>query len=124
MAETNSEVEKLKAKMLKKSYYAMFRTIEDPSRLPPAMLEHYQWIIGLEKANLVLASGPLFRKDGSQGVGMTIFRADDFEHAESLAIQDPFVSAGAVSFDIQRWQINEGRVNVSIDFSDQQCTFS
>jgi hypothetical protein len=52
-------------------------------------------------------------------VGMTVFRADNFDEAGELAASDPFVISGAVKFEIQRWQINEGRINVSIDFSDQ-----
>ena len=124
MTDIDPEVKKLKDRMLQRSYYAMFRTLQDPLKIGPVMLEHYQWLIGLEKDNLVFASGPLFKNDGSQGVGMTIFRCESFEDAESLAEQDPFVIGGAVSYEVQRWQVNEGRVNVSVDFSDQTYFFS
>ncbi len=124
MADINPEVKKLKDQMLQKSYYAMFRTPLDSSKVPAVMLEHYHWMIALEKENQVFLSGPLFKSDGSPGVGMTVFRCESFEQAESIAEQDPFVVCGAVSYEIQRWQINEGRVNISVDFSDQTYSFS
>lgn len=119
MSEDMKEVERLKALMLQRSYFVMFRTIVDRSRLGPVMLEHYRWIIGLEKEGKVFASGPLFGPMGEPGVGMTIFRAENQEHAEAMAAGDPFVISGAATFEIKRWQVNEGRISVSIDFSDQ-----
>jgi uncharacterized protein YciI len=118
-----AEVERLKALMIKRSFFAMFRTVVAPERLKTVMLDHYRWIIGLEKQGMVFASGPLFRKDGQQGVGMTVFRAASIDEAEALAAGDPFVTSGAAEFEIQRWQINEGRLTVAIDFSDQTYSF-
>ena len=124
MTEIDPEVKVLKDQMLQKSYYAMFRTLEDPSKIGPVILDHYHWMIRMEKENRVFASGPLFKNDGSQGVGMTVFRCESFAEAEALAVQDPFVICGAVNYEVQRWQINEGRINVSVDFSDQTYNFS
>ena len=124
MPDIDPKVKALKDQMLQKSYYVMFRTVEDRSKIRPVLLDHYQWMIRLEKENKVLASGPMFKNDGTQGVGMTVFRCDSFTDAEALAAQDPFVVSGAVSFEVQRWQINEGRINVSVDFSDQSYNFS
>ena len=122
MTELKAELEALKAGMWKKQYFVMLRTVADASRMPDALLEHYRWIIELEKANKVFASGPLSDRSDKPGVGMTVFRADSWEEAEALAAGDPFVQSGAVRFEVQRWQINEGRINVALDFSDQ--TFS
>lgn len=113
------EIERLKARMIMRSFYVMFRTVVDPTRMPPAMLAHYRWIIDLEKQGLVFASGPLFAEGGKPGVGMTIFRVVDQAEAEALAAGDPFVSGGGATFEIKRWQINEGRVTIAFDFSDQ-----
>lgn len=112
------EVELLKSLMWKKSFFLMTRTINDPTKLAPVALLHYQWIIGLEKQGKVFASGPLFSPDGKQGAGMTVFRVASFEEAEKHAEEDPFVSSGAVTYDLQKWQINEGRLNITVDFSD------
>jgi len=118
-----AEVERLKALMLKRAFFVMSRTIVDRTRLGPVMLDHYRWIIGLEKQGVVFASGPLFKPDGSQGVGMTVFRVADFDEARTLAEGDPFVTSGAAGYALERWQINEGRVTIAIDFSDQTYAF-
>lgn len=116
------ELEKLKAKMWKKSFFVMARTNADTSKLAPNYLDHYRWIIDLEKQGKVYASGPLFNRDGSQAAGMTVFRVDSFEEAEMLAQGDPFVVSGAVTYILQEWQINEGRLNISVDLSDMTVT--
>ena len=117
------EVERLKARMIMRSFYVMFRTIVDRTKVAPAMLDHYRWIIALEKEGKVFASGPLFAEENAPGVGMTIFRTDNRDDAAAMAADDPFVTAGAATFDIKRWQINEGRLTISVDFSDQSYRF-
>ncbi len=119
MNNDQEEVARLKSKMLKKSYYVMFRRVVDPAKLGSVLLAHYQWMIGLEKSGHVLASGPLFDPTEAPGVGMTVFRAAGFEEATALAQGDPFCVCGAATFDIKRWQLNEGRIHISIDLSDQ-----
>ncbi|MBI2724764.1 MAG: hypothetical protein HYX42_00800 [Polaromonas sp.] len=119
MSTHQQEIERLKSLMLKKSYYVMFRKVIDRSKLAAVLLDHYHWIIALEKKGLVFASGPLFEADGSQGVGMTVFRASSEEEASALAAGDPFCALGAMTFTIQRWQLNEGRIQIHLDISDQ-----
>ncbi|MBC2662774.1 hypothetical protein H7F50_13530 [Novosphingobium flavum] len=118
-----AEVERLKARMIQRSFFVMFRRIVAPERLKSVMLDHYRWIIDLEKQGVVFASGPMFSADGSPGVGMTVFRVDDIETAAALAASDPFCTSGAAEFEIKRWQVNEGRITVAIDFSDQSYEF-
>lgn len=122
-ADTIVEIERLKSMMIMRSFFVMFRTIVDPAKAKAAALKHYRWIIGLEKQGLVFASGPLFADESSPGVGMTVFRVGDGEAAARLAAEDPFVTGGGATFEIKRWQINEGRLSVSIDFSDQSYRF-
>lgn len=115
-----SQIEALKARMLKKSYHVMFRQVRDRALVvPQIVLDHYEWIIQLEKNGLVFLSGPLFDVDGAAGVGMTVFRCSDPSEALELAATDPFVKCGAMTFEIKRWQVNEGRVSLCVDFSDQ-----
>ena len=113
----------LKSRMSKKIVYLMRRRIVAPDRLDAVMLEHYQWIIALEKQGRVLASGPVTERGGGPGVGMSVFRCQSFEEAEALAATDPFCVSGAAEFEIASWQINEGRLNVSIDLSDGSFRF-
>lgn len=118
-AEQTAEVARLKGAMLQKSFYVMRRRMVAPEKLLAAMLDHYRWIIDLEKRGLVFASGPVFERDDRPGVGMTVFKVENFEEAEELAAGDPFCICGAAEFEIARWQVNEGRISVTIDFSDQ-----
>lgn len=118
--ERDAEIARLKERMAKQVYYVMFREVLDAPRLGAVLLDHYRWIIGLEQQGKVFASGPLTRREGGAGVGMTIFRADGFAEAEALAAGDPFVTSGAVSFRVDRWQVNEGRITLSFDLSDQR----
>jgi uncharacterized protein YciI len=118
-----AELLALKSKMLTTSFYAMFRTPKDPTKMQSAWLAHVQWLIGLEKRDLLFASGPLFDRDGTQEPGLTIFRVATFADAETLAAEDPFVVNGAVGFQIRSWPFGIGRINVSLDFSDQTYHF-
>jgi uncharacterized protein YciI len=125
MAHTDQEeIERLKSRMLMKSYYVMFRSVLDRSKLSGAALDHYRWIIALEKQGRVFASGPLFEADGSQGAGMTVLRANSAEEACALAAGDPFCIAGGVDFVIRRWQLNEGRLQFHLDLSDQSYSLA
>jgi uncharacterized protein len=115
-----AEIDRLKSRMLMKSYYVMFRQVVDRTKLGPSvLLAHYQWMIELEKQGQVFASGPLFDASDAPGVGMTVFRASDFDQATALAAADPFCQCGAATFEIKRWQLNEGRLQISIDLSDR-----
>ena len=117
--DAQQEMSRLKSRMLMKSYYVMFRDVVDGSRIAAAALDHYRWVIGLEKDGRVFASGPLFEADERQGTGMTVLRAASFEEACTFAEADPFVSSGAMTFRIRRWQLNEGRLQLHLDLSDQ-----
>ena len=50
---------------------------------------------------------------------MTMVRCEGFEKVKSLIAQDPFVVCGVVAYEIQRWQINEGRANALVGISDR-----
>jgi uncharacterized protein len=113
------EIARLKSRMLMKSYYVMLRRVVDREKLAGAALAHYRWIIGLEKEGHVFLSGPLFDAAGGPGVGMTVFRAGDFDEAATLAAGDPFCTSGGAVYELKRWQLNEGRIAVHVDLSDQ-----
>lgn len=119
MSADQEEIARLKSRMLMKSYYVMFRNVVDRGKLPGAALAHYRWIIDLEKQGRVFASGPLFEENGDQAAGMTVFRVESVEEARALAAGDPFCVSGGVEFVIRRWQLNEGRLQVHLDLSDQ-----
>jgi hypothetical protein len=42
-----------------------------------------------------------------------------FAEAEAIAKEDPLHKAGLRTFTLQKWRANEGRITVTVDFSDQ-----
>ena len=118
--ERAKELSRIRNGMIRKSYYLMHRRPLEPQRKAEVMLEHFQWIVELEKRGQIVFSGALFDREGVQGEGLTLLRARDWDEAERLAETDPFVMAGAVSFSIDRWVIGGGSLTVSISLSDQR----
>ena len=92
-----AELTRIRAGMIQQEYYVMHRRVVAPERKAGAMLEHFQWIVALEKSGQILLTGGIFHRDGAQSEGLTIFRAETWEQAEALAASDPLVVVGANS---------------------------
>jgi uncharacterized protein len=91
-----------------------------PELIASLLREHLQFLIGLEKAGILFASGPLGAGDGAvPGDGLTILNVDSLEQARTLAAVDPFVRAGARTFTVREWTLMEGRMQLTISFSDR-----
>ena len=76
--------------------------------------------IELEKRGIMFAAGPLYpRGSETPEAGMFVLRASSFEEAEAIAKEDPLHKAGLRTFTLQKWRVNEGRITVTVDFSDQ-----
>jgi len=70
-------------------------------------------LLGLERAEVLFASGPLLSGPGvGPGSGVTVLRAADEDAARSIAADDPFRRAGLRTFDVHRWRLNEGSIGV------------
>lgn len=73
----------------------------------------------LEKEGGIFAAGPLLDdNDIPSGTGMIVVRAKDREAAQAIAEADPMHQQGLREFDIIPWKVNEGSVNVVINYSD------
>ncbi len=114
-----AEIDRIRQRMIQLEYFIMHRRPVAPDRKAAVLLEHFQWIVSLEKQGHILLTGGIFHKDGSQSEGLTIFRAPSWEAAEALAASDPVVQSGAASFYIERFRLGGGRFTISVDFSDQ-----
>jgi uncharacterized protein len=118
-----AEIDRLQARMIKRSFFVMSRSVVDISKFRQALPDHLRWLMDLEDKGLIFASGPAFKRDDTPAPGMTIFRAADFKHAEELAASDPVCLARGAQFQLFRWTVGAGRISVSIDFSDQTYRF-
>jgi uncharacterized protein YciI len=112
--------EELMAKMLKKRLYAViWKSFGQPDLIKQNLAKHLQFMIGLEKRGALFASGPFTPGDGAQiGDGLTILRAVSLDEAKVFANSDPFVVAGARTYEIREWTLMEGRIGMTVDFSD------
>jgi uncharacterized protein YciI len=83
--ERTAEILRLRAAMISQDYYLMHRRLIASERKAAAVLEHFQWLVRLEKEGRILMTGAIFLRDGTQSEGLTIFRADSWEAADALA---------------------------------------
>lgn len=118
--ETPGTAEQMMAKMLKKRLYAIiWKSYGKPDLIKQNLAKHLQFMIGLEKRGALFASGPFTPGNGAQiGDGLTILRAVSLDEARVFANSDPFVIAGARSYDIREWTLMEGSLGITVNFSD------
>jgi uncharacterized protein len=94
---------------------------EDVGKHLKAHLEHQ---IKLEKDGIMYGAGPA-TAPGATGAafGLIIIRAKDEAEARRIADADPMHSSGVRRYELYVWSLNEGRINLTLDFSDQTCHF-
>jgi uncharacterized protein len=118
--ELPATAEQLTAKMLKKRLYVViWKSFGKPDLIRENLEKHLQFMIGLEKRGALFASGPFTPGNGAQvGDGLTILRAVSLDEAKVFANSDPFVLAGARTYDIREWTLMEGSIGITLGFSD------
>ena len=86
----------------------------------PHIPDHLRHLVAMEKSGVLLASGP-FLESGQVGLrAMMIIRAKDLAEARRIAEEETLHKLGLRRFTIEEWQLNQGRISVQIDFSDQK----
>ena len=121
MASLQDQIAALTKGMLKKRLFVViWKGSGRPELIQQLLPEHLKYMIGLEKAGILFASGPLGAGDGAAvGDGLAVMKVDTLEHARSLAGIDPFVRSGARSFIVREWTIMEGSMQLTVSFSDK-----
>ena len=116
----------LRDKMLRKRLWVVITKAVAPREELDKVLEaHLMHQIRLEKEGIMFGAGPLSNADGSPtGTGMIIIRAESEAEARRIADQDPFHAKGLRTYTLQQWSLNEGRVTITIDYSDQTYRFA
>lgn len=81
--------------------------------------EHLAYQRMLEDTGVMFAAGPVADEGGAtwSGEGMVVVRADSLEQAEAIAAADPMHAAGARSYRVRPWLVNEGTVTVKVGFA-------
>jgi uncharacterized protein YciI len=107
-----------RSRLLARDYWLILSTPAagtDQAAIDAHVDGHLAWLLELERADVLFASGPLLSGPGvGPGSGVTVLRAPDEEAARRIAVGDPFVRAGLRTFAVHRWRLNEGCVSVRV----------
>jgi uncharacterized protein YciI len=117
----DDRIAKLTEKMLRRKLYVVLsKSLAGPESMKPYLASHLEYMIGLEKRDVVFASGPLADPAASpRGDGMTILRAASAEEARKIAEADPFFVNRLRTFELREWTLMEGSFGLKVNFSDQ-----
>jgi uncharacterized protein YciI len=78
--------------------------------------EHGQWLFDLEEKGVMFMGGPFRAPDYEwDGSGAIFLRADSLAEAQSESERDPLFIEGLRTYDVRGWQLNEGRLNLSLN---------
>ena len=125
-ASAEERIRQLTKGMLRRTLYAVLsKGNTTPAQLGAVLPDHLEYMIGLEKAGALFASGPLTAPAGAPaGDGLTILRAANEEEARKIALADPFVINKLRSFEVREWTVMEGSIGVKVNLSDQTLEFA
>ncbi len=118
-------IEELQARMLKKRLWVvMTRAVAPLEQVRRHLKAHLEHQIALEKAGIMYGAGPATKPgETAASFGLIIIRAKDEAEARRIADSDPMHSSGVRSYDLYAWSLNEGCINVTLNFSDQTFAF-
>ena len=117
--------EELHARMLKKQLWVvMSKAVKPPEEVRKHLKDHLQHQIRLERDGIMYGAGPATAPGANRpAFGLIIIRAKDEAEARRIADADPMHASGARSYELYSWSLNEGRINVALNFSDQTFRF-
>jgi len=119
-AEAEMAVTDLRARMLGKKFFVVTtKPVAPPEEVGKYLRAHLQNQIRLEKEGIMFGSGPVRDMNGDFEYGMFILRCSSEKEAREIADNDPMHKAGVRQYTLHTWTMNEGRINISIDVSDQ-----
>ena len=109
--------------MLRKDLYVIFtRPVAPREKIMELLPKHLERQVELEEKGILFAAGPMEPQENDKPrTGMIIIRADSFEDAHAIAMEDPLHAAGLREFDIWNWSMNEGSFTVTISYSNQSA---
>ena len=117
---TKQDVLNASSEMLNKDLYVVFTKPENGMKeVMENLEEHLKFQVSLEKNGVMFGAGPFWEDNEIDwnGEGMVIIRANSLDHAKQIAASDPMHQSGARNFTVRPWLLNEGNVQVSLDYS-------
>lgn len=91
----------------------------DPDTLKAVLPDHLAYQAQLEADGALVLAGPMSDESGDlmEGMGMIVYRAESLEAARALADADPMHKAGARTYVLRRWMVNEGNLTLNVRLS-------
>jgi uncharacterized protein len=90
-----------------------------------ALAEHVSFLRRLEAEGVMFMGGPFRAPDHAwNGSGVIFVRATSLVLARSIADQDPLLLRGLRTYDVRGWQLNEGRLNFTLDLDSNAIGLS
>lgn len=123
---TKQDVLNASSEMLNKDLYVIFTKPENGMKAVMENLEeHLKFQVSLEKNGVMFGAGPFWEDNEIDwnGEGMVIIRANSLDHANQIAASDPMHQSGARNFTVRPWLLNEGNIQVSLDYSTGKFKF-
>ena len=122
---TDLSVDQLHARMLKKPLWVMLsKAAASPEQMKQHLKAHLEHQIRLEQAGIMYGAGPAIRPgDSAPSFGLIIIRAKDETEARRIADADPMHASGSRTYELYAWSLNEGRIDIKLNFSDQSFTY-
>ena len=122
---TKQDILNASSQMLNKDLYVVFT--KPTNGLGPVMeniKEHLKFQVSLEERGIMFGAGPFWEDNEIDwsGEGMVIIRAGSLTEAKKIAATDPMHKSGARSFTVRPWLLNEGTINLSVNYSKGSFT--
>ncbi|WP_326836931.1 YciI family protein [Amycolatopsis rhabdoformis] len=85
------------------------------------LAEHVEYLRELERTGVMFMGGPFRAADYEwDGSGMIVVRAGSLAEARELAERDPLFVHGLRTYEVRGWQLNEGRLVLTVDLDSHR----
>ena len=113
------EMAKERGSLAFETYLVLSKPLVGPEEFSRYLPDHLAYIQAQERAGHLVMAGPLSDETGADmsGIGMQIWRAENYAEALSFASADPMHIAGVKEFELRRWLINEGNLQLNVGLS-------
>jgi uncharacterized protein YciI len=115
------DIESLHQRMLRKQLWVIItKRVAPQEEMRKHLKAHLEHQISLEKQGIMYGAGPATAPGASEpAFGLIIIRASNAGEARQIADRDPMHAAGVRTHELYEWSMNEGRLSITLDFSDR-----
>jgi uncharacterized protein len=93
----------------------------DMEKVKANLPAHLAYQKEMEAAGTLVMAGPVSDATGDlmEAEGMIIYRAASLDAAKAIADADPMHAAGARTYNVRKWLVNEGSLSFTVSLSSQ-----